>query len=60
MQHLEDSFGRKFPYIRMSITDVCNLNVVIVYQMVTRLIKVIIENFFILMKLNVLQNAFLN
>ena len=24
MEHLEDSFGRKFPYIRMSITDVCN------------------------------------
>ena len=24
MKHLEDSFGRKFPYIRMSITDVCN------------------------------------
>ncbi len=24
MQHLQDSFGRKFPYIRMSITDVCN------------------------------------
>ena len=24
MQHLEDSFGRKFPYIRMSITEVCN------------------------------------
>jgi len=24
MQRLEDSFGRKFPYIRMSITDVCN------------------------------------
>ena len=22
--HLEDSFGRTFPYIRMSITDVCN------------------------------------
>ena len=25
MEHLQDSFGRKFPYIRMSITDVCNL-----------------------------------
>jgi len=24
MQILQDSFGRKFPYIRMSITDVCN------------------------------------
>ena len=24
MQVLQDSFGRKFPYIRMSITDVCN------------------------------------
>ena len=24
MQLLQDSFGRKFPYIRMSITDVCN------------------------------------
>ncbi len=24
MHHLEDTFGRKFPYIRMSITDVCN------------------------------------
>tara|TARA_Y100001970_G_scaffold289264_1_gene419075 strand:- start:7367 stop:8359 length:993 start_codon:yes stop_codon:yes gene_type:complete len=24
MQMLQDSFGRKFPYIRMSITDVCN------------------------------------
>ncbi len=24
MQLLRDSFGRKFPYIRMSITDVCN------------------------------------
>ena len=24
MKHLEDSFGRKFPYIRMSITEVCN------------------------------------
>ena len=24
MQTLQDSFGRKFPYIRMSITDVCN------------------------------------
>ena len=24
MEHLEDGFGRKFPYIRMSITDVCN------------------------------------
>ena len=24
MQQLQDSFGRKFPYIRMSITDVCN------------------------------------
>ena len=24
MEHLQDSFGRKFPYIRMSITDVCN------------------------------------
>ena len=24
MQHLQDTFGRKFPYIRMSITDVCN------------------------------------
>ena len=24
MSILEDSFGRKFPYIRMSITDVCN------------------------------------
>ena len=24
MQHLQDSFGRKFPYIRMSITEVCN------------------------------------
>ena len=24
MQHLQDSFGRTFPYIRMSITDVCN------------------------------------
>ena len=24
MSLLEDSFGRKFPYIRMSITDVCN------------------------------------
>ncbi len=22
--HLQDSFGRKFPYIRLSITDVCN------------------------------------
>ena len=22
--HLQDSFGRTFPYIRMSITDVCN------------------------------------
>lgn len=24
MQHLQDTFGRKFPYIRLSITDVCN------------------------------------
>ncbi len=24
MQHLQDNFGRKFPYIRMSITEVCN------------------------------------
>ena len=24
MKHLEDNFGRKFPYIRMSITEVCN------------------------------------
>jgi cyclic pyranopterin phosphate synthase len=24
MSMLQDSFGRKFPYIRMSITDVCN------------------------------------
>ncbi|MBD1148326.1 MAG: GTP 3',8-cyclase MoaA [Pelagibacteraceae bacterium TMED201] len=24
MQHLQDKFGRKFPYIRMSITEVCN------------------------------------
>ena len=24
MQFLQDNFGRKFPYIRMSITDVCN------------------------------------
>ena len=24
MNILEDSFGRKFPYIRLSITDVCN------------------------------------
>ncbi len=24
MQFLQDTFGRKFPYIRMSITDVCN------------------------------------
>ena len=24
MQQLQDSFGRKFPYIRMSITEVCN------------------------------------
>tara|TARA_B110001450_G_scaffold160384_1_gene149559 strand:- start:1690 stop:1947 length:258 start_codon:yes stop_codon:yes gene_type:complete len=24
MKILKDSFGRKFPYIRLSITDVCN------------------------------------
>ena len=24
MNVLEDSFGRKFPYIRLSISDVCN------------------------------------
>ena len=24
MSLLQDSFGRKFPYIRLSITDVCN------------------------------------
>jgi len=24
MQHLQDTFGRTFPYIRLSITDVCN------------------------------------
>ena len=24
MQHLQDNFGRKLPYIRMSITEVCN------------------------------------
>ena len=24
MLHLQDTFGRKFPYIRLSITDVCN------------------------------------
>ena len=24
MKILSDSFGRKFPYIRLSITDVCN------------------------------------
>ena len=24
MQHLQDTFGRKFPYVRMSITEVCN------------------------------------
>jgi len=24
MNILKDSFGRKFPYIRLSITDVCN------------------------------------
>ena len=24
MQHLQDTFGRKFPYIRLAITDVCN------------------------------------
>ena len=24
MNHLKDSFGRTFPYIRLSITDVCN------------------------------------
>ena len=24
MQTLKDSFGRTFPYIRLSITDVCN------------------------------------
>ena len=24
MQHLQDNFGRKFPYIRMSISEVCN------------------------------------
>ena len=24
MQHLQDNFGRKFPYVRMSITEVCN------------------------------------
>jgi len=24
MRELQDTFGRKFPYIRLSITDVCN------------------------------------
>ena len=24
MKNLTDTFGRKFPYIRLSITDVCN------------------------------------
>ena len=36
------------------------LSVVIVCLMVIKLTKVIIENFYILMKLNVLQNAFIN
>ena len=60
MEHLQDSFGRKFPYIRMSITDVCNFKCGYCLPNGYQVDKGDNRKFFILMKLNDLQNVFLS
>ena len=47
---LKDSFGRKFPYIRLSITDVCNFKCGYCLPNGYQVDKGVIENFLILKK----------